>query len=68
VEPCSTDPGQPIADPDDVLIGRLAAIASVLDPMPAAVLQNACRAYAEAFGEVKGARFANFAEDWCGRE
>jgi hypothetical protein len=43
VEPCRSDCAPPVGDFDDVLIERLSAIAAVLDPMPAAVLEGARR-------------------------
>jgi hypothetical protein len=68
VEPCPPHPARSAADPDDLLIARLAAIAAVLDPVPAAVQENARRLYAAAFGEVMGGGFASFDEDWRGCE
>jgi hypothetical protein len=41
VEPCPPDYARSAADPDDALIARLAAIASVVDPVPPALYETA---------------------------
>jgi hypothetical protein len=45
VEPCRCERARPVGDADDCLIERLRAIASILDPVPAAVQENARRLF-----------------------
>jgi hypothetical protein len=45
VEPTRSDRARPLGDADDVLLERLTAIVSVLDPLPTAVQEEARRRF-----------------------